>query len=310
MTTHMTGTREQWLTARLALLEEEKALTRQSDEIAERRKELPWVRIDKDYRFDTEDGTCRSANLFRGRSQLIIYHFMLGPDFWAGCPSCSSIADGFNGVAVHLAHHDVMLWAVSRAPLAKLLAYRRRMGWTFPWASSFGGDFNADFNVSLTERQQRDGGVDYNYRPVQPLTPGGDGGPVAQIAADGRNGRGHVDAREAGHERVRARGRRRLPHLLRPMRAGWMASGACTSGSTGRPKDARTGIWWRRRTTSTTGVEVMGCGGPATLRRERKHEQGFCEGERPRRGSFRRRRHGGPRRRGLARNSPRRPPSP
>ncbi len=183
MTTHMTGTREQWLTARLALLEEEKALTRQSDEIAQRRQELPWVRIDKDYRFDTEDGSASLANLFRGRSQLIIYHFMLGPDFSAGCPSCSSIADGFNGVAVHLAHHDVMLWAVSRAPLAKLLAYRRRMGWTFPWASSFGGDFNADFNVSLTERQQRDGGVDYNYRPVQPLTPGGDGGPVAQIAA-------------------------------------------------------------------------------------------------------------------------------
>ena len=182
MTTHATATREQWREARLALLEEEKELTRRSDELARRRRELPWVRIEKDYAFDTEDGRASLADLFRGRSQLLVYHFMFGPDYAAGCPSCSSIADGFDGVAVHLANHDVMLWAISRAPLAKLLAYRERMGWTFPWASSFGGDFNADFSVSLTERQQREGGADYNYRPVQPLT-FREGGPVSQFAA-------------------------------------------------------------------------------------------------------------------------------
>ena len=110
------------------------------------------------------EGSASLADLFRGRSQLLIYHFMFGPDYTAGCPSCSSIADGFNGFAVHLANHDVMLSAVSRAPLAKLQAYKRRMGWTFPWASSFGSDFNFDFNVSFTEEQQREGGVEYNYR--------------------------------------------------------------------------------------------------------------------------------------------------
>src|SRR5271166_3079972 len=163
MTDHKTGTREEWLAARLELLEAEKALTRQSDELARRREALPWVRIDKNYRFETDEGSAWLADLFRGRSQLLVYHFMFGPDYKAGCPSCSAIADGFNGIAVHLANHDVMLWAVSRAPLAKLEAYKRRMGWTFPWASSVGGDFNFDFNVSITERQQRDGGVEYNY---------------------------------------------------------------------------------------------------------------------------------------------------
>lgn len=150
MTTHTTGTREEWLAARLALLEAEKDLTRRSDEVAERRQELPWVRVDKAYRFETDDGSATLPDLFRGRSQLLVYHFMFGPDYAAGCPSCSAIADGFNGIAVHLANHDVMLWAVSRAPLAKLQAYKRRMGWTFPWASSNGGDFNADFNVAFT----------------------------------------------------------------------------------------------------------------------------------------------------------------
>ncbi|WP_437730516.1 DUF899 domain-containing protein [Sorangium sp. So ce1335] len=164
MTAHTTGTREDWLAARLELLEAEKELTRRSDALARRRQELPWVRIDKDYRFETDEGTASLADLFQGRSQLLVYHFMFGPDFAAGCPSCSMIADGFNGFAVHLANHDVMLWAVSRAPLAKLQAYRRRMGWTFPWASSSASDFNADFNVWFTEEQQRDGGVDYNYR--------------------------------------------------------------------------------------------------------------------------------------------------
>ena len=163
MTGHLTGTRKDWLAARLDLLEAEKELTRRSDELVQRRRELPWVRIDKDYAFETEEGRASLQNLFRGRSQLLIYHFMFGPDYTAGCPSCSSIADGFNGVAAHLANHDVMLWAVSRAPLAKLLAYKQRMGWSFPWASSFGGDFNFDFNVSFTEEQQHQGAIEYNY---------------------------------------------------------------------------------------------------------------------------------------------------
>ena len=163
MTTHTTGTREEWHAARLALLEAEKELTRRSDELARRRQALPWVRIDKAYRFETDEGRASLADLFRGRSQLLVYHFMFGPDYKAGCPSCSAIADGFNGFAVHLAHHDVMLWAVSRAPLAKLAAYKRRLGWTFPWASSFGSDFNADFGASFTEAQQREG-IEYNFQ--------------------------------------------------------------------------------------------------------------------------------------------------
>jgi predicted dithiol-disulfide oxidoreductase (DUF899 family) len=164
MTTHKTGTREEWLKARLDLLKAEKELTHRSDELARQRQELPWVPINKGYRFETEEGGASLADLFQGRSQLLVYHFMFGPDYAAGCPSCSMIADGFEGFAVHLANHDVMLWAVSRAPLAKLQAYKRRMGWTFPWASSFGGDFNFDFNTSITEEQQRLGDVEYNYR--------------------------------------------------------------------------------------------------------------------------------------------------
>jgi len=164
MTTHMTGTREEWLAARLELLQAEKDLTRRSDDLARRRQELPWVRIDKTYRLETEEGGASLPDLFRGRSQLLVYHFMFGPDYKAGCPSCSAIADGFNGFAVHLVNHDVMLWAVSRAPLEKLQAYKRRMGWTFPWASSFGSDFNADFSVGFTEEQQRESGIEYNYR--------------------------------------------------------------------------------------------------------------------------------------------------
>jgi predicted dithiol-disulfide oxidoreductase (DUF899 family) len=169
MTTHITGTREEWLAARLDLLKAEKELTRRSDELVQRRQELPWVRIDKQYRFDIDEGNVALPDLFRGRSQLLIYHFMFGPDYTAGCPSCSSIADGFNGVAVHLANHDVMLWAVSRAPLAKLQAYKQRMGWTFPWASSFGSDFNPDFSVRFTEEEQQRAGIDYNYRHEKPL---------------------------------------------------------------------------------------------------------------------------------------------
>jgi predicted dithiol-disulfide oxidoreductase (DUF899 family) len=183
MTDHKTGTREEWLAGRLALLNAEKELTQRSDELALRRQELPWVRIDREYRFETDEGTANLADLFKGRSQLLIYHFMFGPDYTAGCPSCSSIADGFDGFVVHLAHHDVTLSAVSRAPLAKLQAYKRRMGWTFPWASSLASDFNFDFNVQFTEEQQREGGVEYNYRREARLQLRGGEEPVAKIAA-------------------------------------------------------------------------------------------------------------------------------
>ena len=169
MTTHKTATREEWLKARIELLQAEKELTHRSDEVARRRQALPWVPINKGYRFETEEGGASLADLFRGRSQLLVYHFMFGAEYAAGCPSCSSIADGFNGIAVHLANHDVMLWAVSHAPLPKLQEYRKRMGWTFPWASSMGGDFNYDFCASYTEQQQREGGIDYNYRREAPM---------------------------------------------------------------------------------------------------------------------------------------------
>jgi predicted dithiol-disulfide oxidoreductase (DUF899 family) len=196
MSKHKTGTRKEWLAARLELLDAEKELTRRSDELAQRRQALPWVRIDKGYRFETDEGKASLADLFRGRSQLLVYHFMFGPEYTAGCPSCSSIADGFDGFAIHLANHDVTLSAVSRAPLAKLQGYKRRMGWTFPWASSFGSDFNSDFNIAFTEEQQSEGGIEYNYRrePAMAREPlagktaeewtlrSGEG-PVAQIAA-------------------------------------------------------------------------------------------------------------------------------
>jgi predicted dithiol-disulfide oxidoreductase (DUF899 family) len=183
MTKHMTGTREEWLAARLKLLQAEKELTRRSDELAQQRQDLPWVRVDKAYRFQTDGGSASLADLFRGRSQLLVYHFMFGPEYTAGCPSCSAIADGFNGTVVHLENHDVAMTAISRAPLDKLRAFKRRMGWTFPWASSHGGDFNFDFNVSLTEEQQREGGFEYNYRRGAALQARGDGGPVAEVAA-------------------------------------------------------------------------------------------------------------------------------
>ena len=163
MTDHKIGTREEWLAARLELLKAEKELTRRSDELAQWRQSLPWVRIDKEYRFETDEGMASLADLFRGRSQLLIYHFMFGPEYKGGCPACSAIADGFNGFAVHLEHHDVAMIAVSRAPIAALQAYKRRMGWTFTWASSLNSDFNYDFNTSFTEEQQRSGSIDYNY---------------------------------------------------------------------------------------------------------------------------------------------------
>jgi len=164
MTAHKTGTREEWLAARLELLQDEKALTRRSDELARRRQELPWVRIDKEYRFETDEGAASLVGLFAGRSQLLIYHFMFGTDYTAGCPSCSAIADGFDGSVVHLANHDVTLCAVSRAPLAKLQAYKRRMGWSFPWASSSGSDFNHDFQAAVTKEEWESGAAEYNFR--------------------------------------------------------------------------------------------------------------------------------------------------
>jgi predicted dithiol-disulfide oxidoreductase (DUF899 family) len=182
MMEHRTGTREEWLKARLDLLEAEKELTRRSDEVARRRQALPWVRVDKEYTFETDQGAASLADLFRGRSQLLVYHFMFGPDYTAGCLSCSAIADGFDGFVVHLENHDVTLSAVSRAPLQKLQAYKRRMGWTFPWASSSRGEFNFDFNVSFTEQQQREGSIEYNYRHgghAMDTAPA----PVAQFAA-------------------------------------------------------------------------------------------------------------------------------
>jgi predicted dithiol-disulfide oxidoreductase (DUF899 family) len=183
MTKHMTGTRKEWLAARLELLEAEKELTRRSDELARRRQELPWVRIDKEYRFETDEGSASLADLFRGRSQLLVYHFMFGPDYTAGCPSCSAIADGFNGFVVHLENHDVAMTAISRAPLDKLQAFKRRMGWTFPWASSFGSDFNVDFSVGFTQEQQREVGIEYNYRREAALPLRGSKGPVDEMAA-------------------------------------------------------------------------------------------------------------------------------
>jgi predicted dithiol-disulfide oxidoreductase (DUF899 family) len=167
MTNHTTGTREEWLAARRELLDAEKELTRRSDELARRRQELPWVRIEKEYRFDTDEGSASLQDLFRGRSQLLVYHFMFSPEYTAGCPSCSAIADGYNGFVVHLANHDVMLWTVSRAPLAKLQGYKRRMGWSFTWASSFGSDFNYDFQVAFTKEQQQSGVVEHNFRAME-----------------------------------------------------------------------------------------------------------------------------------------------
>lgn len=165
---HPTATREEWLRQRLDLLKAEKELTRASDELARRRQALPWVKVDKDYAFDTDGGKATLKDLFKGRSQLLVYHLMFGPDFTAPCPSCSMIADGFNGFWEHLAHHDVMLWAISRAPLEKLQERKEKMGWTFPWASSLGSDFNYDFGAGITEQQQSEIGFEYNYRQHRP----------------------------------------------------------------------------------------------------------------------------------------------
>jgi predicted dithiol-disulfide oxidoreductase (DUF899 family) len=182
MTDHKTGTRAEWLAARLELLDAEKAHTRRGDELARQRQELPWVRIDKKYRLDTDDGTESLADLFNGRSQLLIYHFMFGPDYTAGCPTCSSIADGFDRSVVHLANHDVTLCAVSRAPLGKLQAYKKRMGWSFPWASSFNSDFNHDFQASNTKEEWEAGAVEYNFETTDIRPAGKDGSGLDELA--------------------------------------------------------------------------------------------------------------------------------
>jgi len=185
MTNQRTGTREEWLAARLELLDAEKELTRRSDELARQRQQLPWVPVDKDYRFETDEGNASLADLFGGRSQLLMYHFMFGPEYTAGCPACSAIADGFNGSVVHLQNHDVAMMAVSLAPIAAIQGYKRRMCWSFPWASSLGTDFNFDFDVSITEEEQRQGSVEYNYRlrDLTPVIEAGADSPVAQVAA-------------------------------------------------------------------------------------------------------------------------------
>ena len=163
MSDHQVVSQEQWVDARRALLAEEKALTRQRDELARRRRELPWVRVEKQYVFDTPNGKRTLADLFDGRSQLIIYHFMFGPEWKEGCPSCSFLVDHIDGAVPHLAARDVTLTMVSREPLAKIEAFKKRMGWHFKWVSSFGSDFNFDYHASFTPEQRAKGKVDYNY---------------------------------------------------------------------------------------------------------------------------------------------------
>jgi predicted dithiol-disulfide oxidoreductase (DUF899 family) len=247
MTSHETGTRQEWLAARIALLQEEKELTRRSDEVAQKRQALPWVRINKDYRFETDEGGALLKDLFRGRSQLLVYHFMFGPDWKAGCPSCSMIADGFNGSTVHLANHDVMLWAVSRAPLTKLQAYKQRMGWSFPWASSGTSDFNFDFNVSFTEEQQRAGTIEYNYQrgghamDIAPAPP-----PVAQLAAtSGTDAPGYSRDRPGMSAFVLEEGviYHTYSAYSRGVDAIWSAYPWLDRAPKGRNE---TGVWWKR----------------------------------------------------------------
>jgi predicted dithiol-disulfide oxidoreductase (DUF899 family) len=164
--------RETWLEARRALLLKEKAATRLRDTINAERLALPWVRVDKPYEFATTEGEKTLADLFARRGQLLVYHFMLGPGWAAGCPGCSFLADHLDGMLAHLNHHDVTLTAVSRAPLAEIAAYKARMGWTFPWVSSHGGDFNYDFGVSFTKEQLAGGTVSYNFAETPALHAG------------------------------------------------------------------------------------------------------------------------------------------
>jgi predicted dithiol-disulfide oxidoreductase (DUF899 family) len=165
MTSHHVGTRQEWLQARLDLLAAEKELTRRNDELTRQRQELPWVPVEQDYRFGAPGGEVNLLDLFENRSQLLVYHFMFGPDWDAGCPVCSSLADGFDGIRVHLEHHDVALAVISRAPIGKLTAYRQRMGWSFPWVSSYASSFNFDFHVSFTSESVADG-AEHNFQPI------------------------------------------------------------------------------------------------------------------------------------------------
>ena len=249
MPDHNTGTREEWRAARLKLLKDEKELTRRSDELARKRQELPWVRLDKEYRFETEEGSASFADLFCGRSQLLIYHFMFGPDYTAGCPSCSAIADGFNGITTHLANHDVMLWAVSRAPFAKLQEYKRRMGWTFPWASSFGSDFNPDFSVWHSEEQQREGGIEYNYEREGPWEGAGEGA-TTFAAMSGTDPATYVRERPGMSAFAREDGI--VYHTYSTYARGLDRLWAMSNGSIARPKDATKPTSGGGATTSTS----------------------------------------------------------
>ncbi|HWE73765.1 MAG TPA: DUF899 domain-containing protein [Stellaceae bacterium] len=248
MTAHKIGTRQEWLAARLDLLRAEKELTRRGDELARQRQALPWVRLDKEYVFDTDGGPQALRDLFAGRSQLLVYHFMFGPDWSAGCPSCSMIADGFDGLDTHLAQHDVMLWAVSRAKLAKLQAYKRRMGWGFPWASSADNDFNFDFDVSFTEQQQRAGAVEYNYARgthAMDITPAPE--PVARLAAScGTDAAGYSRDRPGMSAFVLEDGAvyHAYSSYARGVDAIWGVYPWLDRAPKGRNE---TGIWWRRR---------------------------------------------------------------
>lgn len=246
MTKHKTGTRDEWLKARLELLEAEKELTRRGDELAQQRQALPWVPVEKDYRFDTEQGNASLQDLFRGRSQLLVYHFMFGPDYTAGCPSCSMIADGFNGFAERLANHDVMLWAISRAPLAKLLAYRQRMGWTFPWASSFGSDFNSDYGVGLSEKQQSEG-YEYNFRKSPAMSRSAPDSPNQFAKSSGVDGRTYLRELPGMSAFVLEDGivYHTYSTYARGLDGLWGAYQWLDRAPLGRNESK--GIWWRRR---------------------------------------------------------------
>jgi predicted dithiol-disulfide oxidoreductase (DUF899 family) len=269
MTTHTIGTRKEWMTARLELLEAEKELTRRSDEVARRRQELPWVQIDKEYKFETDEGSASLADLFRGRSQLLVYHFMFGPDYTAGCPACSAIADGFNGVVVHLENHDLAMTAISRAPLDKLQAFKRQMGWTFPWASSFGSDFNFDFSVGFTEQQQREGGIEYNYEREVPVaeipsrsTPDG---PTTFAAMCGTDAATYT--RERPGMSAFALEDAVVYHTYSTYARGLDAIWGMYQWLDRAPKGRNeTGVWWRRQMSTMSAERSRGCR-TATARR-------------------------------------------